>query len=422
MRNAGETPFRLDSPWPTIPLKEYAYNERRCRSVAAICPREAEQLLAAAEVGAREKYSQYEILAGRDGSRFHPNADEIGEGKGDEATHMDLGTRYLGLDLRSPLIASASPLAGQVGGIRELEDAGAGAVVLPSLFEEQIHGHDQLIETLTNVGVYSQPEASSYFPATIEYHRGPVDYLDLVARAREAVDIPVIASLNGTTEAGWPNCAALIEQPGAAALELNIQRIVADPAVSGAEAASVALLEAVRARVALPVAVKLNPYFSVFGALGRQLDVAGADDLVLFNRLYQPDIDLARLRWSSDVALSGSGEIRLGLLWLSLLSGELPRASLAASTGVAGAEEVLKYLLAGADAVMTTSALLRRGPGHLRTMLAELASWLEAREFGSVAAIKGVMRHSHPDAATEARGRADYISGLTAYRGPHVRW
>jgi dihydroorotate dehydrogenase (fumarate) len=341
-----------------------------------------------------------------------------------EAITMDLSTRYLGLELRNPIIASASPLAAQLDSIRRLEDAGAAAIVLPSLFEEQIREQERLIDALTGAGADSSPEASSYFPAAVHYNTGPDEYLDLVARARAAVDLPVIASLNGTTEAGWLDYAQLIEDAGASALELNIQRIVADPAVSGGEAedACVDILAAVRRRVALPLAVKLNPYFSAFGDVARRLDGAGADGLVLFNRLYQPDIDLTRLCWSNDVALSGTGEIRLGLMWLSLLSGRLPRASLAASTGVESSAEVLKYLLAGADAVMTTSALLRHGPGHLRAMLGELAAWLAARDFATVAAVRGLMRHTHPDAEAEQQSRVDYIRSLTGYRGPYVRW
>ena len=332
---------------------------------------------------------------------------------------MDLGTRYLGLALRSPIVASASPLTGDVGTIRQLEDAGAGAVVLPSLFEEQIREEERLVEVLTSVGADSSPEAGSYFPAAIAYNSGPGGYLDLVARARAAVAIPVIASLNGMTAAGWVDYARLIEQAGAAALELNVYRIASDPAVTGnaAEAACVALLKAVCGRVAIPVSVKLHPHFSAFGALARQLDLAGAAGLVLFNRLYQPDIDLVRLSWKNDIALSGAGEIRLGLLWLSLLAGRLPHASLAASTGVETAAEVIKYLLAGADVVMTTSALLRHGPRHLRTMIADLESWLSARGFASVAEIKGLMRHAYP--AAEAQERSDYIRSLLGYRGSH---
>ncbi len=334
---------------------------------------------------------------------------------------MDLGASYLGLALRNPIIASASPLTGDVGAIRRLEDSGAGAVVLPSLFEEQIRREEQLAERLTSVGADSSPEASSYFPAAAEYNSGPHGYLDLVARARAAVDIPVIASLNGTSEAGWVDYARLIEQAGASALELNVYRIATGPSVTGgeAEAGCVALFKAVRGRVAIPVAVKLHPYFSAFGALARQLDHAGADGLVLFNRVYQPDIDLVRLRWSNDVALSGAGEIRLGLLWLSVLAGRLRRASLAASTGVESSDEVIKYLLAGADAVMTTSALLRHGPRRLRSLVAGLETWLNARGFASAAAIKGLMRPSYPDAEAELQERGDYIRSLLGYRGPN---
>ena len=335
---------------------------------------------------------------------------------------MDLGISYLGLALRNPIIASASPLTGDVGTIRQLEDAGAAAVVLPSLFEEQIRQEEQLADLLTSVGDDSSPEASSYFPASAKYNAGPQGYLDLIARARSAVAIPVIASLNGTTEAGWIDYARLIEQAGASALELNIYRIEARPSVSGVEIDMdcVGLVRAVRARVQIPIAVKLHPYYSALGALARQLDDAGADGLVLFNRLYQPDIDLSRLHWSNDLTLSSAGEIRLGLLWLSLLAGRMRRASLAASTGVETADEVIKYLLAGADAVMTTSALLRQGPRHLRTLVASLDAWLSARGYASVTAIRGLMRRSHPDSEAEVDGRSAYIQSLLGYRGPYA--
>ena len=335
---------------------------------------------------------------------------------------MDLATNYLGLALRNPIIASASPLSGDVGAIRELEDAGAGAVVLPSLFEEQIRQQEQLADVLTSVGEDSNPEASSYFAEPLKYNSGPEDYLNLISRARAAVDIPVIASLNGTSEAGWVDYARLIEQAGATALELNIYRIEVGPSATGDEldADCVGLFKAVRSRVRLPVAVKLQPYFSAFGALAQQFDHAGADGLVLFNRLYQPDIDLVSLRWSNDVTLSSAGEIRLGLLWLSLLAGQLRQASLAASTGVETADEVIKYLLAGADAVMTTSALLRHGPKYMRSLVAGLESWLSEHGFTSVAAIKGMLRHRHPEGQSEMR-RSDYIRTLLSYRGPYVR-
>ncbi len=336
---------------------------------------------------------------------------------------MDINASYLGLKLRSPIIASASPLTGDAGAIRQLEDAGVGAVVLPSLFEEQIRREQQLAQRLTSVGADSSPEAGSYFPAAIEYNAGPHGYLDLVARAREAVDIPVIASLNGTTLAGWVDYARLIEEAGASALELNIYRIAAGPEATSdeVEADCLQLFKAVRSRIAIPLAVKLPPYFSAFGALARQLDDAGADGLVLFNRLYEPDIDLVRLTWSHHAALSGRGEIRLGLLWLCALAGRLPRASLAASSGVETVDEIIKYLLAGADAVMTTSALLRHGPKHMRSLIADLEGWLRARGFSSVAAIKGLMQVSHPGMEAEAQARSDYIGTLLGYRGPYVR-
>lgn len=336
---------------------------------------------------------------------------------------MDLSTRYLGLTLRNPLIASSSPLTGDLATIRQLEDAGAGAIVLPSLFEEQIRHEAALSERLTSVSSESSPEATSYFPAAVQYNTGPDGYLELVTRARSAVEVPVIASLNGTTEAGWLDYACLIELAGAAALELNIYRIADGPGVMARQVEDdcVSVLAAVRRRVNIPVAVKLHPHFSAFGELARRLDQEGADGLVVFNRLYQPDIDLVRLRWSSDITLSSAHEIRLGLLWLSVLAGRLHRASLAASTGVGTVDEVVKYLLAGADAVMATSALLRHGPAYLRKLVTDLEAWLQARDFESVAAIKGLMRDSHPAMEAGVHERSDYIRSLLSYRGPHVQ-
>jgi dihydroorotate dehydrogenase (fumarate) len=335
---------------------------------------------------------------------------------------MDLATNYMGLALRNPIVASASPLTGDIDMIRQIEDAGAAAIVLPSLFEEQIRRDAAMADALARAGADSSPEAGSYFPPHVPQNSGPQGYLELVSRARAAVAVPVIASLNGTSEAGWVDYARLIEQAGAHALELNIYRFASAPGVTGAaaEAACLGLVSAVRSRVKLPLAVKLHPHFSAFGDMAWQLVEAGASGLVLFNRVYQPDIDLARLKWDTELALSDPSEIRLGLLWISILSSRLGQASLAASTGVETSDEVIKYLLAGADVVMTAGALLRRGPRHLRHLIAGLETWLSRRGFGSVSAIRGLMRPSHPAAEIEARERGDYVTGLTAYRGPYV--
>jgi dihydroorotate dehydrogenase (fumarate) len=331
---------------------------------------------------------------------------------------MDLTTRYMGLTLRNPLIASASPLNAEIGNIRRLEDAGAAAVVLPSLFEEQIEAEAARRDTLTSAAIDSSPEALSYFPAEgdDDYKVGPHAYLDLVRRASEAVDIPVIASLNGTTAEGWISYASRLQEAGAAGLELNIYFIPTDLSLTGAavEARYLDIVRSVRAMVSIPIAVKLSPYFSSVGNMALALEQAGANALVLFNRFYQPDIDLAQLAVLPDLDLSRPNEIRLPLLWLALLSGRV-KASLAATSGVGSADEVVKYLLVGADAVMTTSALLRHGIGHMATMLDDLRSWLAARQFDSLDDVRGIMdQQSLRD--PQAFERANYIKILQGYR------
>jgi len=293
---------------------------------------------------------------------------------------MDLTTQYLGLKLKSPLVASASPLTLDVNNIRALEDHGAAAVVLPSIFEEQIEQEAEQAELATTAGVDSFAEALSYFPPAENYHTGTEPYLRTIRAARAAVDIPVIASLNGSSNNGWVDYAREIEAAGASALELNVFFIPTDPHLMGAmvEHRYRAILRAVKSAVSIPVAMKLSPYFSATGAMIRELDASGADGFVLFNRFYQPDIDLSVLRLQRDLQLSTPAEIRLPLLWIGLLSGQL-RASLAATTGVETEEQVIKYLLVGADVVMTTSALLRHGVAHMRTLLNGLTTWLDAR-------------------------------------------
>ena len=330
---------------------------------------------------------------------------------------MDLTTRYMGLDLKNPLVASASPLNADLGNLKRLEDVGTAAVVLPSLFEEQIEAEAARYDHLTSVNAESSPEAQSYFPAPADYKVGPRQYLDLVRRASAALDIPVIASLNGTTDHGWISYAKSIEEAGAAGLELNIYFIPADLSLTGhdVEQRYLDILRAVRATVSIPVAVKLSPYFSAVGNMALALARAGADALVLFNRFYQPDLDLARLQVLTDLKLSQPNEIRLPLLWLAVLSGRV-KASLAATTGVATADEVVKYLLVGADVVMTTSALLRHGVDHVAVLLAGLTSWLRAREFASVNQMRGIMSQQRMQ-DPQAFERANYIKILQGYGG-----
>ena len=329
---------------------------------------------------------------------------------------MDLTTGYMGLELKNPLVASASPLNAELDNIRRLEDSGAAAIVLPSLFEEQIEMQMRHHETLTAMGFESSPEAQGYFPRSAE--PGPQQYLDLIRRASAAVDIPIIGSLNGTTDEGWIDYAKLIEEAGASGLELNIYFIPTDLSLSGrdVEQRYLEILLAVRPAIDIPLAVKLGPYFSAMGQVAMEFAAAGADALVLFNRFYQPDIDLAELRLLNDLQLSRANEIRLPLLWIAVLSGRI-EASLAASTGVEDAEQVIKYLLAGADVVMTTSALLRNGPQYVEKLLAGTVSWLQARNIDSVSQIRGLLsqsRYRNPDSF----GRANYMKILQGYDMP----
>jgi dihydroorotate dehydrogenase (fumarate) len=329
---------------------------------------------------------------------------------------MDLTTRYMGLQLKNPLVASASPLTGALDSLRQLEDAGAAAMVLPSLFQEDIEAETARYDHLTAAHNDSWPEGLSNFPTLTDAQHGPHHYLELVRRASEAVKVPIIASLNGNSNEGWISYAKQIEQAGADGLELNIYFITADLGAMGqdVERRYLEILQSVRAAVSIPVAIKLSPYFSSVGNMAWKLEEAGADALVLFNRFYQPDIDLSRLRVLNDLKLSEPNELRLPLLWLAVLAGRT-NASLAASSGVTGADEVVKYLLVGADVVMTTSALLRHGPGHIATMLAGLYTWLDAREFTSLELVRGIMsQHNLRD--PQVFERANYIKILQGYR------
>ncbi|CAN5186419.1 dihydroorotate dehydrogenase-like protein [soil metagenome] len=328
---------------------------------------------------------------------------------------MDLSSRYMGLALKNPVVASSSPLTGTLDGIRQIEDAGAAAIVLPSLFQEEIEAEDARHDRLTSAHDESWPEASTNFPTLPESARGPHRYLELVRRASEMTAIPLIASLNGVTDSGWTDYARAIEQAGAQGLELNVYFIPTDITLDGraVEQRYLDVLRAVRAAVTIPVAVKLSPYFSAIGHLALELERGGADALVLFNRFYQPDLDIVALKVLTDLHLSEPSEIRLPLLWLALLAGRV-KLSLAAATGVTTTDEVVKYVLAGADVVMTTSALLRHGPGHVSVLLAGLAQWLDARDFASLDAARGIMSQGrlHEPKAFE---RANYIKILQGY-------
>lgn len=330
---------------------------------------------------------------------------------------MNLATCYMGLELANPLVAGAGPLTGELSNVRRLEDAGAGAIVLPSIFEEEIEHEQQAVETLTAAGGESYGEALSYFPAPTADARSSERYLGLIEHATRTVDIPVIASLNGITNHGWVKYAQQIEVAGAHAIELNIYFLASDPDLTGPEVEQrhIDILKAVKETVTIPVAVKIGPYFSAVAEMARRLDEAGANALVLFNRFYKPDIDLARLTLTPALQLSVPHEMRLPLFWISILSQRL-KTSLAASTGVDTVDEVIKYLLAGADVVMTTSALLRHGIEHMAELRQGLESWVAARGFESVEAIRGLM--SHPKVSDPiAFDHAGYFNTLRHYKG-----
>jgi dihydroorotate dehydrogenase (fumarate) len=324
----------------------------------------------------------------------------------------DLTTRYLGIQLRTPLVASASPLSQEIDTIRQLEDAGASAVVLYSLFEEQLRQESQELDYFLTAETDSHPESLNFFPDPGEFLLGPDEYLDHIRKAKEAVQIPIIASLNGSSVGGWIQYATQIEEAGADALECNIYWIVTDPAVTSAEVEQhyVDIVQAVRAAVHIPVAVKLSPFFSNFASLAQRIDAAGADGLVLFNRFYQPDIDLEALELKPNVLLSTPQAMRLPLTWIGILHGRI-KASLAATSGIHGPEDVIKLLMVGADATMLCSALLRNGVNHLRAVEAGLKNWMEVHEYESVAQMKGSMSQLRcPDPS--AFERAQYMRAV----------
>lgn len=327
-----------------------------------------------------------------------------------------LRTRYLGLELDSPLVASPSPVTGALDSLLRLEDAGVGAVVLPSLFEEEVEGEPLLLLERMEAGAGVVGEAVEYFPDVDLDHLGLDRHLVLVQQAAARLSVPVVASLNGTSAGGWVRYARELVDAGARALELNMYDVALDPARSSAEveAGYLALVREVCASVDVPVAVKLSPYFSSVAHFAAEVVDAGAAGLTLFNRFYQPDLDLVTLDVTARLELSHGGELRLPLRWIAILRPQLPRTSLALTSGVTSGADLAKGLLAGADVVMSASELLRRGPQRARGLLDELLAWMAEGEYASVDQLRGsVAQHAAADAG--AYERAQYQRVLASW-------
>ena len=322
---------------------------------------------------------------------------------------MNLTSTYLGMELSSPIVVSACPLSENLDNIVRMQENGAGAVVLFSLFEEQIRRENALYQEVMENTAGAFAEAADYFPGAEEYQTGTVEYLELIRRAKKQVDMPIIASLNGISPEGWIEYARQVEQAGADGIELNVFYIPADVSLTGTEVEEryLNIVKLVKSTVSIPVAIKLNPYFSAMGNMAHRMADAGADGLVFFNRFYQPDFDIENLRVISDLRYSEDNEIRLPLLWIAALHGRID-ASFAATSGVQGAVEVVKYLLAGADVVMTASSLYRHGIEHLATMNRELTQWMQRLNFDSIEGFRGVLSQQNIHDTT-AYERANYI-------------
>ncbi len=332
----------------------------------------------------------------------------------------DLGTRYLGLELRSPLVASASPLTGKEETAVLLDEAGVGAIVLPSLFEEEILNEEIQLNRSLEAGSEQFAESLSYFPNYEEFIGVGERYLDRLARIKSSVSVPVIGSLNATTIGGWVRYAALMQEAGADALEVNLYRVAADPLQTAEEieASDLTLISAVQSSVKIPLAVKLSPFYTSFAGFANRVASLGVDGLVLFNRFYQPDLDLDTLDVVSRVDLSRSADLRLPMRWIGILRPRLdPTVSLAATSGIHTGGDAVKAIMAGADVAMMASALLQHGPGHVRTVEGELRAWMDQHEYESVAQMRG----SATQAAVgdpEAYERANYMTTIHSWASP----
>jgi dihydroorotate dehydrogenase (fumarate) len=329
---------------------------------------------------------------------------------------MDLKTKYLGMTLRSPIVVSASPLSEYIQNIKMMEDAGAGAVVLYSLFEEQIRLEQQELHYHTTVGTESFAESLSYFPEPEEYKVGPEEYLQHIQEAKEAVDIPIIASLNGSTIGGWTEYSKEFEKAGADAIELNVYYIPSDPTLSGSnvEQTYIDILRSVKSAVDIPVSIKLSPFFSNMANMAEMLDDAGANGLVLFNRFYQPDIDLEEFEVTPNVQLSTSQAMRLPMRWIAILKDKIA-ADLAATSGVHTGIDVVKMLLVGANVTMLCSALLKHGIFHIQNVEKHLIEWMEQNEYNAVEEMIGAMSQQKTTDPS-AFERAQYMKALTYYK------
>ncbi len=329
---------------------------------------------------------------------------------------MDLKTKYMGLELKNPIVPSASPLSQTVDSVKKLEDSGASAIVVYSLFEEQITHESGEVDHYLSYGSESFAEATSYFPEPEDYNLGPFDYLDHIADLKKAVDIPIIGSLNGISAGGWVQYAKNIQDAGADALELNIYYVPTNPDLSSSEIENmyVDTLKSVKEKISIPVSVKLGPFFTSFANIAKRLDEAGADGLVLFNRFYQPDIDLEKLEVVPNLVLSTNWEMRLPLRWISILYNKI-NASIAATSGIQNHLDIIKIIMAGGDVAMIASELLRNGYDRIGEIIAEMNNWMEEKEYDSIEMMKGSMSHrscSEPSAFE----RANYMKLLNSYK------
>lgn len=334
----------------------------------------------------------------------------------------DLSTRYLGLELRTPIVASASPLNGDPGGARKVEDAGASAIVMPSLFEEEILHEEIELNRALEAGSEHFAEALDYFPAVDALANAGDRYLARLEAIKHQATVPVIASLNATSAGSWARYAAHIEAAGADALELNLYHVAADPSITGPEMEErdLAVIAAVRSALGIPLAVKLSPYYSAMAHFAGRAVAAGADGLVMFNRFYQPDLDLETFDVVNRVELSRPWELRLPLRWIGILRPQLgPAVSLAATSGVHSGTDVVKALMVGADVAMTTSALLLNSPMHVQTMERQLVEWMEEQEYESVSQLRGSASHASV-ADPSAFERANYVKTLHSWSSPAV--